>query len=217
MLAVMLRVIRELQISGISNTISEDRIENAEKLYRSYYDPVRGFMLPARNITEAIGFAELFPEYLSLWLFDRKILTDEMMIRHLDRIPVMLPRAAAPYPEVGGTVRPIFIGLDNGTKGWRFFTEHWHPMASDSYAESYANHQMDGSITTAEAGCGLRYADTLQGSCTAGSRRRRQLKIACGRRSTLLRIFRPARNISQLTPAIRSLDHTAFLHGTRLC
>lgn len=144
MLAVTLRVIRELQIPGISNTISEDRIANAEKLYRSYYDPVRGFMLPARNITEAIGFAELFPEYLSLWLFDRKILTDEMMIRHLDRIPVMLPRAAAPYPEVGGTVRPIFIGLDNGTKGWRFFTEHWHPMASDSYAESYANHQMDG-------------------------------------------------------------------------
>lgn len=66
------------------------------------------------------------------------------MIRHLDRIPVMLPRAEAPYPEQGGTVRPIFIGLDKGTKGWRFFTEQWHPMASDSYAASYANHQMDG-------------------------------------------------------------------------
>lgn len=144
LLAVTLRVIRELQIPGVSNTISEARIENAEKLYRSYYDPVRGFMMPARNITDAIGFAELFPEYLSLWLFDRKILTDEMMIRHLDRIPVMLPRAEAPYPEVGGTVRPIFIGLDNGAKGWRFFTEQWHPMASDSYAASYANHQMDG-------------------------------------------------------------------------
>lgn len=144
MLAVTLRTIRELQIPGISNTISNHRLANAEKLYRSYYDADLGFMLPERGMKDAIGFAELFPEYLSLWLYDKKILTDEMMTSHLDRIPVMLPRTSAPHPELGGAVRPIFIGLDPGPKSWRYFTEHWHPMASDSYAESYANHQMDG-------------------------------------------------------------------------
>ena len=144
MLAVTLRTIRELQIPGISHTISDQHIGRAENLYRSYYDPERKFMLPARNMTDAIGFAELFPEYLSLWLFNRKILTDEMMTNHLNRIPVMLPRADAPFPEMGGTVRPIFIGLGNNPSDWRYFTESWHPMASDSYAESYANHAMDG-------------------------------------------------------------------------
>ncbi len=30
-------------------------------------------MLPARDIKDAIGFADIFPEYLSLWLFQRKL------------------------------------------------------------------------------------------------------------------------------------------------
>jgi len=41
-------------------------------------------------------------------------------------------------------VRPVFIGLSDNSRGWRFFTEQWHPMASDSYASSYRNHEMDG-------------------------------------------------------------------------
>jgi hypothetical protein len=144
LLAVLLRVIRELQVPGISNSISDQHIAQAEDGYRSYYDPARKFVLPARNITDAIGFAEIFPEYLSLWLFNRKILTDEMVTNHLDQIPVMMPRPEAPYPEMGGTVRPIFIGLNEQEKGWRFFTESWHPLASDSYSKRYANGAMDG-------------------------------------------------------------------------
>lgn len=144
LLAVLLSVIRALEIPGVSDTVSDQHIGLAEEIYRSYYDPVRKFILPARNITDAIGFAELFPEYLSLWLFNRKILTDEMVLNHLDRIPVMMPRAESPFPEMGGTVRPIFIGLTEQPRGWRFFTETWHPMASDSYAKTYANGEMDG-------------------------------------------------------------------------
>ena len=144
LLAVTLHVIRELNIPGISNTITEGHISQAEELYRSYYDPVRKFMLPARDIKDAIGFAELFPEYLSLWLFNRKILTDDMVLNHLGQMPVMLPRADCPYPELGGTVRPVFIGLTDHPGKWLFFTETWHPMASDSYAASYADKQMDG-------------------------------------------------------------------------
>jgi len=144
MLAVTLRVIKELQIPGVSETISKESLAKAEELYRSYYDPARKFMRPARDIADAIGFAEIFPEYLSLWLFGRKILTDEMVVNHLDRIPAMISRKDCPYPEEGGTVRPIFIGLPLDGKGWSYFNEIWHPMVSDSFAASYANHGMDG-------------------------------------------------------------------------
>jgi hypothetical protein len=144
MLAVTLRVIKELQIPGVSETISTEELGKAEELYRSYYDPARKFLRPARDIVDAIGFAEIFPEYLSLWLFGRKILTDEMVVNHLDRIPAMMPRKDCPHPETGGTVRPILIGLPEGGKGWSYFNESWHPMISDTFAASYANHGMDG-------------------------------------------------------------------------
>ncbi|MHB8501633.1 MAG: hypothetical protein ACYDCG_20380 [Candidatus Acidiferrales bacterium] len=143
-LAVTLRVIKALQIPGISETISEERLDHAEELYRSYYDAQREFLRPAREIGDAIGFAEIFPEYLSLWLFNRKILTDRMVVNHLDRIPLMMPRKECPHPEAGGTVRPILIGLPEGGTGWSYFTERWHPMVSDSFALNYANHGMDG-------------------------------------------------------------------------
>ena len=144
MLAVTLRTIRELQIPGVSETLSEEYTGRAEALYRSYYHPVRKFMRPARDIADAIGFAEIFPEYLSLWLFKRKILTDEMVVNHLDRIPAMMPRSDCPHPETGGTVRPILIGLPDERTDWSYFTSKWHPMVSDSFATNYANHAMDG-------------------------------------------------------------------------
>jgi hypothetical protein len=144
MLAVTLRVIKELQIPGVSERLSEEHLGRAEELYRSYYDPARKFMRPARDIADAIGFAEIFSEYLSLWLFKRKILTDAMVVNHLDRIPVMMARSDCPHPEAGGTVRPILIGLPEGGKGWSYFDVKWHPMVSDSFALGYANRAMDG-------------------------------------------------------------------------
>jgi hypothetical protein len=144
LLAVTLRVIRELGLSGISDAISDALLTSAEDQYRSYYDPVRHFMRPTRDVSDAIGFAEIFPEYLSLLLFGQKILHDDMVVNHLNQIPVMLPRPDCPFPEEGGTVRPVFIGLTDQPGGWRFFTEKWHPLAYDSYAQDYANGAMDG-------------------------------------------------------------------------
>jgi len=142
-LAVLLRVIRELDIPGVSASISESYIAKAEEEYRSYYNAGLGWMLPARNIRDAIGFSDIFPEFLSLWLFKRKILTDAMVVSHLNHIPVLLPREDCPFPGEGGSLRPIFIGKPEG-KEWSFFTERWHPMVSDNYAASYANRAMDG-------------------------------------------------------------------------
>jgi hypothetical protein len=147
MLAVTARVIKELQIPGLSETISEEYLGKAEELYRSYYDSARKFMRPARDVADAIGFAEIFPEYLSLWLFGRKILSDEIVVNHLDRIPAIMPRKDCPHPETGGAVRPIFIGLPQGGQGgkeWSYFNRSWHPMVSDSFASSYAGNGMDG-------------------------------------------------------------------------
>jgi hypothetical protein len=143
-LAVTLRVIKELQIPGVSETIQESHLARAEELYRGYYDPTKKFVRPARDIDDAIGFAEIFPEYLSLWLFNRKLLTDEMVVNHLDRIPVMMPRAECPFPQANGTVRPILIGIPGDGKKWSYFNEKWHPMISDSFAATYANHGADG-------------------------------------------------------------------------
>jgi len=133
-----------LRIPIVSEKISEEYIGRAEANYRSYYDPKLKFMRAARDIADAIGFAEIFPEFLSLWLFQRKLLTDEMVVNHLDRIPVMLPREDCPHPEVGGSLRPIFIGLPEGSPKWSFFRENWHPMVSDAFAVNYANRGMDG-------------------------------------------------------------------------
>ncbi len=144
MLAVTLRTIKELGIPGVSDEISDPYIEKVEEGYRSYYDSVRGIVRPARSISDAVGFGAIFPEFLSLWVFNHKMLTDEMIVRHLDHIPPLLPRQDAPYPEEGGTARPVLIGLTEGGKGWSYFTEKWHPMVSDSFAANYANHAMDG-------------------------------------------------------------------------
>jgi hypothetical protein len=144
MLAVTLRVIKQLEIPGVSEGISDDYIEQAERIYQSYYDPELKFLLPGRNIRDAIGFAEIFPEFLSLWLFGRKILSDEMVINHLERFPVLLPHKDAPHVAAGGTVRPIFIGVKRQGKGWNYFTDTWHPMISNEHGAHYANHNMDG-------------------------------------------------------------------------
>ena len=65
-----------------------------------------------------------------------------MVQNHLDHIPAMLPRSDAPHPELGGTVRPILIGLTDN--GWHYFTDTWHPMIHEEHGARYANHAMDG-------------------------------------------------------------------------
>jgi hypothetical protein len=144
MWALTLRVIKELAIPGVSETISEARIAKAEEAYRSYYDPALKRLRPARGVSDAISFDEIWPEFLSLWTFHRKILTDEMVKNHLDHIPIMLSRNDAPHPDLGGTVRPILIGLTVKSPGWSYFTDTWHPMVGNEHAARYKDHEMDG-------------------------------------------------------------------------
>ena len=102
------------------------------------------------QIAIVIAVAVMVAAGIAIWLFSRKLLTDEMVTNHLDRIPVMMPRAECPFPQAKGTVRPILIGIreadkpDKNGKQWSYFDEKWHPMISDSFAATYANHSADG-------------------------------------------------------------------------
>lgn len=84
---------------------------------------------------------------MSLWLFNRKMLTDEMVINTLDKVPTFWPREDAPFPQEGkkGVIAPISIWLKaDDPKGWSYFTEDYHPVANREFAKSYANKARDG-------------------------------------------------------------------------
>ncbi len=217
LLAVTLRVIRELDIVGISETVSDAHIERAEELYRSYYDPTRGFLRPTRDVDDAIGFAELFPEYLSLWLFKRKILTDEMVVHHLDLIPVMLPRADCPFPKKAEPCVRFLSGSRTSPEDGASLPTNGIRSPTIPTQRTMRTARWTVSTTTAEAGCALRYALMSQASYMAGSRRRKQSKTGYGRRSTSTPISRRARNIWPPIRATRSSAITGCLRGTPLC
>jgi len=145
--AVTLRVIKELNIPGISEKISEEYIEKAEEAYRSYYNPDKKLLCPKHSIDDVICLDSLHPEFMSLWLFGRKILTDEMVINTLEQVPLFWPREDAPFPEEGkkGVIAPITIWLKkNAPKGWSYFTEKYHPVMNEAFGKDYANHARDG-------------------------------------------------------------------------
>ncbi len=110
MLAIALRTIKELGFD-----ISEEYIEKAEKGYRNFYDAERKHLLFDRNYPDIITLTDLEPEFFSLWLFSRPMLTDEMVINHLDQIPILNKVSNSPHPEYG-TTAPICVRLTKDCK-----------------------------------------------------------------------------------------------------
>jgi hypothetical protein len=121
MLAIALRTINELGCP-----VSEDYMEKVEQEYRNFYDPKRGHLLFDRNFPDIISLTDLEPEFFSLWLFNRPILTDQMVINHLNHIPVLNQRPEAPHPEMG-TTAPICVHLTK--KGFSYLTAGYQPFA----------------------------------------------------------------------------------------
>ena len=122
MLAVALRTIKELGFD-----ISESYIEKAEKGYRDFYDAKRKHLLFDRNFPDLISVTDLEPEFFSLWLFDRPMLTDEMVNNHLDQFPVLNKVPNSPHPEYG-TTAPILIRLTNDKKGYAYLSGDYQPF-----------------------------------------------------------------------------------------
>jgi hypothetical protein len=137
MLAIALRTIKELGFD-----ISETYIQKAEAEYRNFYDAGRKHLLFDRNFPDIITLTDLEPEFFSLWLFNRPILTDEMVKNHLDQIPVLNKVANSPHPELG-TTAPICVRLTKDAKGFAYLSGDYQPFEKFG-EENYSNGQSDG-------------------------------------------------------------------------
>jgi len=137
MLAIALRTIKELGFD-----ISEEHIQKAEAEYRNFYDVSRKHMLFDRNFPDLINMNDLEPEFFSLWLFKRPILTDEMVRSHLDQVPILNKVANSPHPEYG-TTAPILIRLIEEAPGYAYLTGDYQPFEKFG-EENYSNGQNDG-------------------------------------------------------------------------
>jgi hypothetical protein len=137
MLAIALRTIQELGFD-----ISESYIQKAENEYRNFYDPERKHMLFDRKFPDIITLTDLEPEFFSLWLFNRPILTDEMVKNHLDQIPVLNKVTGSPHPDYG-TTAPICVRLINKAPGYAYLSADYQPFEKFG-EENYSNGKNDG-------------------------------------------------------------------------
>ena len=137
MLAIALRTIKELGFD-----ISEAYISKAENEYRNFYDNGRKHMLFDRNFPDIITLTDLEPEFFSLWLFNRPILTDEMVKNHLSQIPVLNKVADSPHPEYG-TTAPICVRLIKEIPGYAYLSGDYQPFEKFG-EENYSNGKSDG-------------------------------------------------------------------------
>jgi hypothetical protein len=137
MLAIALRTIKELGFD-----ISETYIQKAEAEYRNFYDAERKHLLFDRNFPDIITLTDLEPEFFSLWLFKRPILTDEMVKNHLDQIPVLNKVPNSPHPELG-TTAPICVRLTKDAKGFAYLSGDYQPFEKFG-EENYSNGKSDG-------------------------------------------------------------------------
>ncbi len=137
MLAIALRTIKELGFD-----ISESYIQKAEAEYRNFYDPKRKHLLFDRNFPDIITLTDLEPEFFSLWLFKRPMLTDEMVKNHLNQVPVLNKVPNSPHPEYG-TTAPICVRLTKDKQGYSFLTGDYQPFEKFG-EENYSNGKSDG-------------------------------------------------------------------------
>lgn len=122
MFAIALRTIKELGVD-----LSEAYIEKAEEGYRNFYDSERKHLLFDRNFPDIISLSDLEPEFFSLWLFDRAMLTDTMVINHLEQVPILNKVSDSPHPNYG-TTAPICIRLTDDEKGYAYLTPDYQPF-----------------------------------------------------------------------------------------
>jgi hypothetical protein len=122
MFAIALRTIKELGCD-----ISEAYIEKAEQEYRNFYDRERKHLLFDRNYPDIISLSDLEPEFFSLWLFNRPMLTDSMVINHLEQVPILNKVPNSPHPNYG-TTAPICIRLTDDEKGYAYLTAEYQPF-----------------------------------------------------------------------------------------
>ncbi len=137
MFAIALKTIKELGYE-----VSDVYIEKAESAYLDFYDVQRKHMLFDRDFPDVITMTDLEPEFFSLWLFNKPMLTDEMVINHLEQIPILNKVPNSPHPEYG-TTAPVCVRLDKSEKGYSYLTPDYQPFREFGEA-SYKDGTRDG-------------------------------------------------------------------------
>ncbi|GAA4940769.1 hypothetical protein GCM10023314_12000 [Algibacter agarivorans] len=122
MFAIALKTIKELGYD-----ISDAYIKKAEKAYLDFYDVKRKHLLFDRDFPDVITMTDLEPDFFSLWLFDKPMLSDEMVVNHLEQIPILNKTPNSPHPEYG-TTAPVCVRLDNSEKGYSYLTPDYQPF-----------------------------------------------------------------------------------------
>jgi hypothetical protein len=122
MFAIALRTMKELGYD-----ITDAYLEKAEAAYRDFYDPQRKHLLFDRDFPDIISFTDLEPEFFSLWLFDRPMLSDDMVVNHLEQIPILNKVPNSPHPEYG-TTAPICVRLTDDEQGYAYLTSDYQPF-----------------------------------------------------------------------------------------
>lgn len=137
MFAIALRTIKELGYD-----ISDSYLEKAEKGYLDFYDTTRKHLVFDKEYPDIITFTDLEPEFFSLWLFNRPILTNEMVINHLEQIPILNKVSNSPHPEFG-TTAPVCVRLTDDEKGYAYLTSDYQPFREFGVS-NYRNGARDG-------------------------------------------------------------------------
>lgn len=137
MFVVALRTIKELGYD-----LDDVYIEKAEKAYRDFYDINRKHLLFDRDFKEVVSLTDLEPEFFSLWLFNHPMLTDEMVINHLEQFPLLNKVSNSPFPEYG-TTAPICIRITNDEKRFAYLSSDYQPFGEFG-AMNYKDGARDG-------------------------------------------------------------------------
>ena len=120
--AIALKTIKELGYD-----ISDAYIQKAVAGYLDFYDTERKHLLFDRDYPDVITMTDLEPEFFSLWLFNEPMLTDEMVINHLEQMPILNKVPNSPHPEFG-TTAPVCVRLDDSDKGYSYLTADYQPF-----------------------------------------------------------------------------------------
>ncbi|HEU0110965.1 MAG TPA: hypothetical protein VFQ73_08825 [Flavisolibacter sp.] len=132
MLAIALRTIKELGFH-----LEESYINKAEQAYRNFYDTKRKHLMFDRQYPDLVSLTDLEPEFFSLWMFNKPLLTDEMVQNHLNHVPALNKVAGAPHPEYG-TTAPILFRSTRDKKGYAFLSKGYQPFekfGEDNYSD----------------------------------------------------------------------------------
>ncbi|MCB0564991.1 MAG: hypothetical protein KDD01_11495 [Phaeodactylibacter sp.] len=129
-------------IEALGYPIEPAYLSKAEEIYRGFYDEKRKHLLFDREYPDIISLTSLVPEFLSLWLFDKPLLTDEMVANHLEQTPILNKVPNAPHPELG-TTAPICVRLTKDKKGYAYLSSDYQPFGEFGKA-NYKNGARDG-------------------------------------------------------------------------